>query len=264
MARTFFIPLGGGGSPIAPTTPSDVIADAYAELGILGQDDTPDAAQHAFALRHFNRLIDWLSTKGQVVTGLVRTTKVLDSGTASLTIGSDGDIDLVRPRDLAYASVIEPTTPETERQIAIYTDQQWAGVRQKTLTGSLLEGIYFDRTLTAVGSGLSTISLYPVPTVGTLTLVLYTAKAFPKLAMNDLSDTYAFAPGLEDFFLYNLAKRLAPSHGKTLRPESQLLADQAFGAVLDANQSPTELSLDPSLPGMSRGWFDPESNRWQR
>lgn len=237
------------------STPLDLITDALGELGVLGEGDTPDAAQQATALRHLVRLIDWLSTKGITVTGLLRTTKVLANGTTSYTIGTGGGINIARPVTIEFARVIQDNTadPVVEIPITVFTDQEWAAIPDKDRELSVLSGIYFDRNVTAVGSGLSTIRPYPVPNVATQTLVLYTPKAFATIALADLSTTHLFAPGVEDTLLYHLAERLATPFGRQVPPLVEKFAGQSLAALEAANASPRELEIDPSLPGMSRG-----------
>lgn len=246
-------------------TPLDVITDSYQEIGVLGEGDTPSAGQQDFALRHINRLIDWLATKGLTVTGLLRTTKALTSGTASYTIGTGGSVNIVRPVSIAFAGVLLDNTAADpiERRIAVYSDQDWANVRLKDFDATPLQGIYYDRTLTTVGSALSTIYPWPVPDVATTTLVLYTAKAFAKLVQANLSTTHEFAPGLESVLMYHLAKRLAPGFGKAISSDLERFADDSLKQVEDVNRQPTVLALDPSLPGVSRGEYDVNSDEYR-
>lgn len=189
----------------------------------------------------------------------LRTVKALTSGTASYTIGSGGAINIARPDKIEQAGLILDNTASTlyERPLPIFTDYEWADVRQKALSTNILYGIFYDRAFSA---GLGTVYVYPVPNVNTLSLVLYASQATTTFA--DLTTDYSLPPGYEDAMFYNLCVRLAGEYGKRLDPDGVIvtLARTSIGDLQAANVRMPILRCDPALLG-ENPWFDPNTGR---
>lgn len=232
-----------------------LIKGAMRATGILQQGDDPSGTEANDALELANAWIDGLATQRLTTYIIERTTKTLTANTASYTIGSGGSINIVRPTEITNVGLVIDTSASTptEIPIALFTDDQWAAIPQKTLTAPLSEGIYYDHGWT---SGLAIIYPYPIPTVNTTQLVLYCPTALTALV---LATTYTFPPGYERFFRLGIAREIAPEFGGVW---TQLLQDQyedAMGNVKRANQRMADLSFDPALVGRS-GIYDINSD----
>lgn len=228
-------------------TPRALFAGVLQDLGVLGVGDRFSNANAEAALSLANDWLDSQALDGMVVYYLPRTLKTLASGTASYTIGTGGQINLVRPTEITRAGLIIDTAadPTTEVPIAVFTDAEWALIRQKGLTSPLIQGVHFDKSWTA---GLGTVHVWPVPTVDTTQLVLYTPQALTQYADLDVDVTYP--PGYKRFIRAQLRKAFAGSWGKTLSAEQVDDARDSRALVKRSNIRPVEITLDPRTPGL--------------
>jgi len=228
-----------------------------AEIGALAAGTSASGALATLALQHLQRLFDAWGADKLVPFALVRTTQGLTSGTRDYTIGSGATIAIVRPVRIERAGFIldSTITDPIERPIAVYSDQEWAAIRLKTLDSDVVLGIFYDKAFDANERG--TISTYPTVDVANTQLVLYTRPAV--VGYTALSDDLEFPPAFDDAIHYELSRRLCRPLG---RPLTQDLVDDARRtlAVLQlANYQPMELTLDPALPGMQQGGWDVRS-----
>lgn len=223
----------------------DLTTRALQMLAVIDAVETPSAEDGALGLDELNDLVDQLGTQRLTIYYLARTLKTLASGTATYTIGSGGSINIARPVWIENAGLIIDTSasPVTEIPIAVFTDDEWAGIAQKLLSSSLTLGIYYDHNWSA---GLGLINIYPVPNVSTTQLVLYTPTAVTEFA--DLSTDYTFPPGYRAALIANLAMALAPYFPSN--PPSDLVKQQAkdgMALIKRANFRLAEASIDRAL-----------------
>lgn len=242
------------------TTGQALITDALKAIGVVSAGEAPTSGESDDALTALNRMIDAWAAERLSIYAVVRTTKTLASGTQDYTIGSGGSINIVRPVSIDAAGIVIDTTasPVTEVPIEIFTVQRWEQIRQKALSASPAQGIYFDK---AFAAGLGTISVYPKPDVATTQLVLYCPTALTSVA---LATTYTWPPGYEEALMYNLALRcaalfpVAPSR----LPAVKLLADEAKARIKAVNYQPRELTCEPAvLQGSGRRHWNINSDQ---
>lgn len=229
--------------------------------GLARPGRTASPEELADGLLRLNDLVDAWGVERLTMYQLLRTLKTLASGTPTYTIGAGGSINMVRPDRIDYARLIIDTSasPVTEIDVAIWTDQQWAAISQKTLTNPLPHGIYYDRGWTA---GLGLISIWPIPNVGTTQLVLYTKQALTAFA--DLTTVYTFPPGYAEALRYNLALRLAPEFGGVRDTGTVQLAKDALGKIKRANIQAVQVGVDSALLSPRDGmwnWYTGEIGR---
>lgn len=216
--------------------------------GLLRAGRTGSSEQYADGLLRLNDMIDAWALENLTIYYMPRTTKALTSGTATYTIGTGGNINIVRPTRIEAAALIIDTSadPETEVPIDVFTPQDWEGVRQKDLTSPYVQGIYYDFGWTA---GLARITVWPVPTIDITSLVLYTLQALTAFA--DLVTNYTFPPGYAEALRYQLALRLAPEFGGLLaQADTEKLATKALAIVKRGNNRPVQATLDRRTPGL--------------
>jgi len=234
-------------------TARDIVTRALKTLGVLAAGETPTAEDASDALDALNDMVDSWQLERLFIHEIVRTVKTLAASTATYTIGTGGAINVTRPTWIDAARVIldlAATTP-TEIPIEVFSDQKWQDIRQKTLTSSLIQGIWFDHAWSA---GLGLIYVWPIPTTGTTRLVIY-APGLAVGAFVDLNTDYTFPPGYRDALHYSLAVRLAPEFGKPLDGLVAQLAVDSLAKVKRANHRPRELACDPAITAR-RGYFD--------
>lgn len=231
-------------------TARTLIGDVLQDIGVIGVGDYLSDEDAQYVLRLLNEWIDALALEPLTVYYVLPSTRTLAANVASFTIGSGGTLNIVRPDRIIGAGLIinsSAPTPVAE-PIAVFTQQQWQGIPMKTLTSPLVQGVYYDRN--DVG-GLATLFLYPVPSIGTTQLVLYTEQALTGFA--DLDTTYTFPPGYKRFLRTNLRAEIASGFGKTLKPWQEKQASSSRASVKRSNIRPVELRLPVGTPGTDLG-----------
>jgi hypothetical protein len=233
---------------------SDIILEAFDDLGIGQVGETRSAAEMQDALRRLNGLCDgfnlqpgWLLNEQREVFNLVS-----GQGTPAnpYTMGPGGDFDTVRPVWLNRARLqINTTTIPTEIDLALITDQSYESINQKTFQSNYPQLCYFNST-----QPLATIYLYPVPTTDANPIVLYSYASVP--GFTNLTMQYTLAPGYREALHYNLAKRLAQPYGMAWTPELNSLALNALRWIKIANTKMMDVSLDPALVHNARRPFN--------
>jgi hypothetical protein len=221
-----------------------LITATLRSLRALGVGDELSAEDANDALDRLNDWLDGLALERLSIFYLLRTEKDLQVGKQQYTIGTGGEIDIVRPTHIDAAGLIFDTgaTPHTEKPIDIYTDQRMGGVRQKLLESPYVQAIHYD--FNWVG-GLAKITLWPVPNVGHTRLVLYTPQALPEFATLDTD--YTFPPGYRRFLRTNLMAEIAPEYGKQLTADQVTMARNSKANVKRTNVRPVESRVDAAL-----------------
>lgn len=230
------------------------ISAALVEIGKLGAGQTASGPLIALGLEHLQRIFDSWGADHLVPHALLRTIEPLVSGTRDYTIGSGGTIDIVRPVRIERAGFVydSTATDPLERPIAVLTDQEWAAIRQKTLDGSVLKGIFYDKAFSS--AELGTISTYPTIDTANTQLVLYTRPAVVGYAA--LSDDLEFPPAYDDAIHYELSRRICRPLGRPMTADLLEDARRTFAAMTLANYQPAEVTLDPLVPGHHAGRAD--------
>jgi len=215
--------------------------------GLLRPGRLASPEQLTDGLAMLNTMLDAWGLEQLVMFYVARTPVTLSSGTLSYTVGSGGDIDIARPTNILAASLIfnVSAVPTFEKEIDIFTDQVWQRIRQKTLPTPLSAGIYYDH---GWSSGLGRIYPWPVPSVSSTQLVLYTLQ--PLAAFADLTTCYAFPPGYAEALRYQLALRVAREFGGLKEEATTLLASTALARVKRGNIRPFEVILPSTTPGL--------------
>jgi hypothetical protein len=238
---------------------NDFVTDALKKLGVLEASETPSSAAMELGFDRLNDMIDAWALERLMIHALLRTTKTLAASTASYAIGTGGSINIIRPVSIAQAMLVQDTaaTYPIEIPIRVLSDQEWPHLSQKTATGTAPTSIYYDHKEAA---GLGTIYVYPIPTVGTTQLVLYTPLAITEFAAQ--ATNYTFAPGYRRAILHNLAFELATEFTvpADILDLVERVAVSSKAAIKRANFRPTELSMDPALVGRG-GRYNIESDQ---
>jgi len=226
-------------------TANDVITRALRLLGVNDPTEAPTAEDGALGLSVLNEWIDALGVERQSVYVLTRTAHTLTASTASYSIGTGGAINIVRPVWIDHAGLILDTSAATPTEIPIRVlqDDERSTIVQKTLTSSLTKAIWYDHAWSA---GLGLIYVYPIPTVGTTQLVLYTPTALTEFA--DQSTDYTFPPAYRRAIVWNLANELAPYY-PAASPDARLgrVAAETLANVKRANTRLRGMPVDVPL-----------------
>jgi hypothetical protein len=217
----------------------DLAADALLDLGVLAAGETPTADDMTNALRAMNRLIDqWAAERLQIYSPSVETTWNIVPGTQTYTVGAGGTVNVARPvflNDVRFRNTA--TSPVVEFAMRRLSDEEWINIPIKTLTSTLPVEYYYTPTYP-----LGTLRLYPVPTMTTLTGVLYAPEAVSEIA--NITTTITLPPGYRRMIVKNLAVEMAPSYQRDVQREIASAADQSKRVVKNANTRLMDMHFD--------------------
>lgn len=243
-------------------TANDLITRALHTIGVLASGETATGNEMNDSLVILNNMIDSWATERLTIYTVARTEFNLSSGTQDYTIGAGGTFNIVRPLWIVAASIITDSTAAADQKIELpieqaMTTREWQQVTLKGLQSTYPLGFYYDHNWTA---GLATISVWPIPNVANVQLVLYTPTALTAFA--DLTTAYTFPPGYEEAMRYQVALRLAPEFGANLSPDVRLLASDTFANIKRANINDDQLGMDPALLAKG-GRYDWRTDRYR-
>lgn len=214
-------------------TVQDFITDTLVLINVVDAGGAPSASESNHALAALNRLIANWSAAGVPVYTVTRDVFTL-TGAASVTIGTGGTINVVRPLKIRSAAIVSGTV---ERKMEIVTADQFHNWQDRSRAGRFARILYYDAAYP-----LGTIWMLPVPAVGG-TLELFSIK--PLASFASLSATFDMPPGYEQAIQYALAVAIAPSyHGA-----AQLSPGVTTGAA-EAKDSIARLNADVLGAGM--------------
>ncbi len=238
-------------------TARSVITGALRALGVADGSAPPTAEDMQAGYDALNELVDnWAL---QSLTSLLQERTVYDMvanrqeytiGPAALTphlsTGTAG-----RPVEIAAAGLLLTTaTPVLEIPLALLTNEDWQATRFKAQTNPLPTALLYTPE-----NPLGSIILWPIPTIATNDLVLYT----PLLVapFTSLSAEYLCAPGYAKALRFNLAKVLVSDFAVPELVEARVTreADQSLADVKRVNVQMTDLEMDPALTGDGGGWY---------
>ena len=206
-------------------------------IGVVAAAETPRAEDTQDAFARLNDMVDAWASERLTIYQSVRTTKILTASQASYTIGTAGNIAIARPIFLDAVALLSGTT---EYPVELLTEEAWNAISQKTLESTWPTKAYYNPTYPS-----GTLSLWPVPTDSTASLVLYVPTAVPQFTST--GQTVSVPPGYQEALRYNLAVRLCPEFGRVLDPVVAALAVETKAALKRANVRVTELRVDDAL-----------------
>ena len=240
-------------------TARDLITATLRSIRVLGVGDTLLAEDANDAFDRLNDWLDGLALERLTIYYVARTVTPLAASTPSYTIGTGGVINIVRPTQIEFAGLIQdPSAPVPfEQGIEVWTDQRWQQCPNKTLTSTYAQAIYYDHNWNA---GLGLVYVWPIPTIGTTQLVIYTPSALREFATIDTA--YTFPPGYRRYLRTNFAAEIASEYGKQLTGDQVAAARHAKGQVKRANIRPVEARVDAALVHSS-DYFDWRTGDWR-
>lgn len=230
-----------------------LIPRAMKTIGALAAGEAASGEETDDALTILNAMVDGWGAQRLTIHIVTRTAYNLTANTQTYTIGTGGTFNQARPVWIPLAGVIpdstKPATELLELPIELLDVQEWWQIPIKGTKATYPLKAYYDREWSA---GLGNISVWPIPNVANVQLVLYTPRALVKFA--DLTTDYTFPPGYEEALKYQLAKRLAPEFGRPWSAELEDLARETFAVIKRANEVLYEAHLDAALISTRRGY----------
>lgn len=232
-------------------TVSDLITDAQQRLGVLAAGEVPSAADMAIGYQALNTLTDAFGTRRLTIPYIQRTTAAIVPNQTSYTVGTGGDINIVRPVFITTINFIDTSqSPTLEMKLQAYTDDQYAAIPLKGLTSALPVGAYYNPTYAGM---LGTLIPWPIPTKATLLWAFYHAVAVPQFSAT--TSTLTIPPGYYRFLVTSLAQEMIPMFPIVPDAIVQRIDRQQREAESDikiANFRPSDCGFDPGALSGSR------------
>lgn len=215
-------------------TVRDLIKSSLRIIGAIASGETPSADESADALTTLNGILGSWSNQSLLVPSKAREVFSLVAGTQSYTIGPSGTFNTTRPIKILSAAII-PAGQNYENTVDVYTQQQWAQIVSKDVSGNPT-AIYPEGTYP-----LETLNVYPKPSAADQ-LVIYSMK--PLTAFASLNDEITLPAGYDRALKYNLAVELAAEYGKQLTGEVLGIASNSKSEIEALNSEPVYLTSD--------------------
>lgn len=227
---------------IPPTKVSDIITNAFAEIGVFAIGDAVAAEHAAYALGKINRLLDAWNARRVFVYSIGFNTYAIPVNTQPITIGPGANINVTqRPVKIVAANLIlNNVNPSVRQPLMIRDDDWWAEQRVPGVTTTLSTDLYYSPDWPN-----GNIFLWPKLTVN-YPLELETWTLLSKVA---LADNFSLPPGYEDAVTLTLAESLCPAYERGISPDLARLAQKARATIAGVNSTPPRMSTrDAGMP----------------
>lgn len=226
-----------------PTTVIDIIHGALRILQVKSPDSDLTSDETNDALEALNLMIDSWSNESLIVYRITKTIFSLVPGQSSYTIGSGANFNTAKPIAIEAATITINGTDWPVQPVAFDT---WLSVRQKTLSSSYSDFLYYDET-----HPTGVIYFYPVPNTAGSTITLYTRS--PLDNFNNTTEEIILPKGYARALKYNLAVELSSEYGKPIDKTAITIARESK-AILKRTNTRTILRK-PDI-GFSAGRFN--------
>jgi len=251
-------------------TPNDIIARALRLIGVSGEGNpTPTPYQQSVSLTGLNGMLNALSRKRLIVPARWYFTFPLTSGQQTYSIGqtvaagphqaavtpnfcTDTEASgqtVLRPIKIERAGVVLPNSPPGqpfELPISVWTNDQWASVQLKKLTGTQIFplGVWPDN---AQNPFIQNLWFWPVPNAPS-SVSLYVWQPLGQISANTQTVSQIFLPDdYDDLLSFNLAVRIALDFQKDVPPGVAVIAQQCLDDMRTSNTRPLLMKCDPGM-----------------
>ena len=225
-----------------------IISPALRMANIIGAEETPSNAESEDALRTLNRLIDQWAAERLKIPIVTATTFTLSAATASFSVGTGGDVAIVRPGYIDKVQYRDSSDIDTD--LTVLTQQAWMAISDKTETSTRPAYAYYEPTY---AGQLGTLYLWPIATTAA-TGVVWSPTAISEVLT---TTTLAVPLGYENFMVTQLAITLSGQYGRQLSPLIMKGAMEAENAIKRLNVRPQDLSIDAgALVGRGGGRYN--------
>jgi hypothetical protein len=211
-----------------------IVKTAMQELGALGLNEAPsdDEAQSGFEA--LNDLISQNNSESTVIYSVANSTYPFISGQASYTFGAGGVTSSNR-FDVLFKAFIKDSNG-VEYPLEVINYDKYSDISIKSLDSTFPFAVYDDG-----GYPVRTLTMYPVPSDSSYSLVLWYGKVIP--ALTGLTDILDAPSEYDRYYKTNLAIELAARLGR--EPSSSLVAraNDSKLIVERSNYRPLEMTL---------------------
>jgi hypothetical protein len=228
---------------MAVSTVNDVIRGSLQLLGIVAAGEPLSSSDADLGLEFLNGLLGQFEAEQYMLPWRRRTTATLTASQSSFTVGSGGDINIVRPVYFDQINYLDTSLdPDQEFPLVSLSDDAYASLAAKAQTATTPSHYYYNPLFT---TARGTLIPYPIPTSSTLQWVLYTQQAIARFAA--LTDSFSLPPAWERMLRTNLAVELAGPFEKQPPPWIVESARESKAAVRRSNLRVQDMSVDAQL-----------------
>lgn len=216
----------------------DIVTDALRELNVLAAGEVATADEADSGLLALNRLVDqWAAERLAIFTN-TRTTFTIVAGTSTYTVGVGGNANVAFPVFVEHVNYLDTSpNPDIEYQMQPLTNDAYSRIPIKDLSSPRPTSYYWNPTFP-----LGALILWPVPSLSTLTGVLYAPQQIAEFA--GLTTLISLPPGYRRFMVKNLALELAPSYERPVSPDLREQASDSKSVVKRANKTQMDMQVD--------------------
>lgn len=224
------------------TTVLDLVTHSLQDIGVIGAEETPTAADANRALSLLNTMVaGWNNESLMVYNTEVHIFNYV-AGQGDYTLGTGGDFNIPRPIEIvgAYNRINNGTPQEVDYPIEVTTDASvYSAIVTKEIQTSLPILVYDNGNFPT-----KTLSFWPVPADTTYRPVLWVWRQIDSFA---LSDTLSLPPGYEDALEWGLAARCCLPFSRPIPPDLKQMASDAKMVLKRINANTPMLSLPDGI-----------------
>lgn len=249
-------------------TVEQLLIRAMQDLGIGAAGEPVDPDDLIIALGSFNDTVDDFKADVCMIYQTIMETFPLTAGTNFYTIGPGGTWNMVaKPQIIVKAgyvnTYVNPTEP-LETAVHVYTDEEWAAIGLKTLTSTIIWGIWYETSFSGSPTpGLGRVFVYPIITTGG-NIALYVPVPIDEVAADEsgYATTLYIPPAYRKLFRTSVAIDIAGAFEMEPPPSLVKKHADAVRRVTRANAKPMTLRLPKALTRRSRtGGFNILTNQ---
>lgn len=223
-------------------TARDLITDVLLDMGVIADQQTPTASQAVGALVKLNDLIESWNIDPLKLYGATQYVIPFVPNKSSYTIGVGGDLNVDRP-DSIYAAFVRNNTATPSQQldlpITMLTEQQWADIPIKGMTGTYPYAVWFNYTYPLI-----TAYVTPIATGSNYSLVFWDTNSNGTLTLNTV---LSLPPGYKRAMKYGLFIELASGYQIEVPAAIQSLASTSKMSIDRQNLEINELQTSRAV-----------------
>jgi hypothetical protein len=216
----------------------DLLTSSLRLISVVSEGNTPTAQQLNDALFTLNELMDSWNVDGTMIYTMGINTFPINNSKQVWTIGPTGDFNVAaRPVYIEFAALqTTNTTPFTDIPMTILNADEWASIRNKTISSTIPRWIYMDEAYP-----LANIYLWPAPSASANLVLTYWQALNSALT---LDTTLQMPPGYQRLMRYGTAINIAPEYGRQVQPEIGMAYNNLLSEVSVANLRPGRINYD--------------------
>lgn len=229
------------------TTARNLITRAMQINGVLTKGESPSGDEASDGLSSLNALLGSWSNDGLLIYERLSESFPLVSGQRTYTIGPSGNFNTSAPLQILTAFTRIDTL---DYEMSIIPDTAYDSIAYKDIQTGIPEALVYQQ-----GAPLGTITIYPVPTQGTLHI-----RSEKQLSQFATLDSVVELPaGWERALVYNLALEIASEYGQPVNEAVYAIAMDALSKIKIAvarNKTMDAYPYDAQDNNIYSGWYN--------